>query len=87
MENRNAEKYIERIRLVDDAIALKETKRIPICPQIGALPYVLGKSSYRAAMYDYPEAAQALVDFYQEFQLDATTHTDFVSGMNWRGRP
>ena len=97
MENRNAEKYIERIRLVDDAIALKETKRIPICPQIGALPYVLGKSSYRAAMYDYPEAAQALVDFYQEFQLDATTHTGFVSGkanelarsamIDWPGRP
>ena len=48
-------------------------------------------------MYDYSEASQALVDFYQEFQLDATTHTDFVSGkanelaesamIDWPGRP
>ncbi len=92
-----AEKFQERIQLVEDARDLKEPKRIPICTMFGALPYNLEGSSYRAAMYDYPAATEVLLKFYNEFQPDATTHTAFTSGranelaqstmIDWPGRP
>ena len=63
-----AEKFAKRIQLVEDATALKEPERIPMCPMLGALPYNLEGSSYKAAMYDFPAASEALVKFYQEFQ-------------------
>ena len=92
-----AEKFAKRVQLVEDATALREPERIPMCPMLGALPYNLEGSSYRAAMYNYSEASDALVKFYQEFQPDATTHTGFTSGkanelaqstmIDWPGRP
>lgn len=91
------EKFAKRIQLVEDATALKEPERIPMCPMLGALPYNLEGSSYKAAMYDFPAASEALVKFYQEFQPDAATHTGFTSGkanelagstmIDWPGRP
>lgn len=92
-----AEKFSRRIQLVEDAIALKEPERIPICPMFGALPYNLEGSSYKDAMYNFPAASEALLKFYTEFQPDATTHTAFTSGkanelaqssmIDWPGRP
>lgn len=84
-----AEKFAKRIQLVEDATALKEPERIPMCPMLGALPYNLEGSSYKAAMYDFPAASEALVKFYQEFQPDAATHTGFTSGkaMSLPARP
>ncbi|MDO5424379.1 MAG: uroporphyrinogen decarboxylase family protein [Eubacteriales bacterium] len=92
-----AEKFAKRIQLVEDATALKEPERIPMCPMLGALPYNLKGSSYKDAMYNYPAASEALLKFYQEFQPDATTHTAFTSGranelaqstmIDWPGRP
>lgn len=35
-----AEKFAKRIQLVEDATALKEPERIPMCPMLGALPYI-----------------------------------------------
>lgn len=62
-----AEKFKERIRLVEDARELKEPKRIPICTMFGALPYNLEGSSYRTAMYDYPAATEVLPKFSNEW--------------------
>lgn len=92
-----ADKFAKRIQIVEDAVALKEPERIPICPMWGAAPYNMMGSSYKATMYNYEEASEALVKFYQEFQPDATTHTGFTSGkanelagstmIDWPGRP
>lgn len=92
-----SERFAKRIQLVEDATLLKEPERIPMCPMFGALPYNLMGSSYKAAMYNFDEASDALIRFYQEFQPDATTHTAFTSGkanelarstmIDWPGRP
>lgn len=92
-----AEKFAKRIQLVEDAVALKEPERIPMCPMVGTAPYVLEGASYKDTFYDFPKASEALVKFYEEFQPDATTHTSFTSGkanelaqssmIDWPGRP
>ncbi len=92
-----SERFNKRIKLVEDATLLKEPERIPICPMLGAAPYNMEGSSYKAALYDYDKASEALIKFYQEFQPDATTHTAFTSGkanelaqssmIDWPGRP
>jgi hypothetical protein len=90
-------KFQERIDIVNDAIALREPKRIPICPMWGAAPFRLEGSSYKDLMYNYDKAGQALFDFYTEFEPDATTHGNCSSGraneiaqsqmIDWPGRP
>lgn len=47
------ELFLERIRRVDDAIALKEGDRVPFAPFNSALPYFLYGASFRDSMYDY----------------------------------
>lgn len=101
-ENKKTDKlkkeiFQKRIQLVEDAKNLKEPERIPICPIFGALPYNMEGSSYKASMYDYKEAGEALIKFYQEFQPDAVTSLGFTSGranelaqstmIDWPGRP
>jgi len=93
----NAALFAERIQKVDTAISLKESNSIPVATLVGTLPYVLDGTSFKASMYDYPRASQALINYYQEFQPDATMHTAFTSGraneiaqssmIDWPGRP
>lgn len=93
----NKDLFNERIQLVNDAIALKEGNRIPMTAFISALPYYLYGTNYKASMYDYPTASQAVYQYYQEFQPDAMLHTGFTSGranelaqssmIDWPGRP
>ena len=76
-----AEKFSRRIQLVEDAIALKEPERIPICPMFGALPYNLEGSSYKDAMYNFSGRVRGPAEiFIRNFSRDATTHTAFTSG-------
>lgn len=91
------EKYAKRVQLLEDAIALKEPERVPMVPMIGTVGYNLYGSSYKDALYNYDKAADAMFKFYEEFQPDAQTHNDFVSGranelagtkiIDWPGRP
>lgn len=90
------ELFSRRIAKVEKAVALEEGD-VPIVPMLGALPYSIEGATYKDSMYDYDEASRALVDFYREFQPDATTHTAFTSGkaneiarskmIDWPGRP
>lgn len=90
-------RYNDRIRLVNDNIALKETERVPMCPMLGSAPYNLSGATYKDTLYNFPKATEALVSFYEEFQPDATLHTAFTSGranelaqssmIDWPGRP
>ncbi|SHI85332.1 uroporphyrinogen decarboxylase family protein [Parasporobacterium paucivorans] len=91
------DKFNERIKRVEDSVALKEADRVPIVPMLGALPYFLDNCTYKDSMYNYPRASEALIKFYQDFQPDATTHLAFPSGraneiaqskmIDWPGRP
>ena len=91
------DQFNKRIQRLEDAVALKEGDRIPIVPFVGALPYFLDNTTYKESMYNYPRASQALINFYQDFRPDATTHTAFTSGranelagstmIDWPGRP
>jgi len=90
-------KFAERVKLVDDAIALKSTDRVPCIPFAEALPYFLYGSTWKDSMYDYPKAAEAQLKYYEEFQPDASTVVAFTSGkaqelagsrmIDWPGRP
>lgn len=81
MKKTNAqEKYDERIRIVNEAIELKEPSRIPFCLHIGTAPYTLAGTAYKDTFYDYDRANEALIKYYTEFQPDATTHTAYTSG-------
>lgn len=93
----NEELFAKRIQRVEDAIELKESDCVPMTPFVSTLPYVLDGTSFKATMYDYPRASQALIRYYQDFQPDATMHTAFTSGranelaesgmIDWPGRP
>jgi hypothetical protein len=92
------EAYEKRLKLINDAIALRETERIPICLTPSALPYFLSDgTTYKDSMYDYDRAIDAQVRFYADFQPDAYMSTGFTSGracelagatmIDWPGRP
>jgi hypothetical protein len=92
------EAFAQRLNLVNDAIALRETERIPICLTPSALPYFLsGDTTYKDSMYDYERAIEAQVRYYRDFQPDAYMSTGFTSGracelagatmIDWPGRP
>lgn len=97
MSESNQKLYQERLKRVEDAIALKESDRVPIAPIFGALPYAMEGATYKDSMYNYDRASEALVRFYETFQPDAATHSGFTSGranelaessmIDWPGRP
>lgn len=94
----NEKKYSERLKLVSDAVALRETDRIPICISHGALPYFLSEdTTYKDSMYNYEKATKAQLRYYSEFMPDSYMTTGYTSGkacelaganmIDWPGRP
>ena len=75
------ELYQERAQVVADAIALREPKRVPICPFIGSVAQRYHGSSYRDLYYDYDRAGEAAVQFYREHpQMDCFYGQTMTSG-------
>lgn len=91
--------FSDRIQIIDDAIALKKTDRIPCVPFIESLPYFMSGdgTTNKDGMYNYQKAADATVRFYKDVMPDAYTGTGFSSGksnelagsrmIDWPGRP
>ena len=89
--------YNERLQLVEDTVALRPTKRVPICPFFSSVAQRLNGSSYRDIYYDYDRAGEALLKFYEKYQPDAAIFAGFTSGksneiaqstmIDWPGRP
>lgn len=91
--------FDDRVKIVDDAIALKKTDRVPCVPFIESLPYFFSDdgTTNKDGMYNYSKAAAATVKFYKELMPDAYTGTGFASGISnelagskmidWPGRP
>ena len=98
MELKVEKVYQEKLKRCEDAIALKEPDHVPICPYIGIVPYALDGCSNKDSMYNYPRAAEAIVNFYKKYpMMDASLHKGFNSGranelagstmIDWPGRP
>jgi len=91
-------KFEERLKRVEDAIALKETDRVPVMPFFDGVIQRLYNSSYRNIFYNYREAGEAVLKFYSDYPLcDAHSFSGFTSGkanelagcsmIDWPGRP
>ena len=63
MEEKAKKLYDERVKIMSDAIAMKEPDRIPVAPFLASVVQRLEGSSYRDLYYDYDRAGQAAVDF------------------------
>lgn len=90
----------ERIKRVEDAVALQVPDRVPCVPFAAVLPMYISenKATYKDVMYNYPKAAEAVVKFYKDFPgADAHMFLGFTSGksnetaqtsmIDWPGRP
>ena len=96
--NENAKTlYDTRLKLMNDAIAMKETERVPVAPFFSSVVQRLFGSSYRDIYYDYDNAGRAAVEFYTKYPVDACTGCRFTSGraqelsgisiIDWPGKP
>jgi len=90
--------YEERLKRVNDAIALREADKVPVAPQFSCVIQRLYDSDYKNLYYDYHTAGEAFLKFYSDYpQCDAHSCSGFVSGVSnelagstmidWPGRP
>lgn len=68
-----ADKYNERVQLIEDTIALKETSRVLNAVRVDAYPYYEYGVSIRESITDYEKAVEAYVRFHKEFQPDVAS--------------
>ncbi len=98
VNTKEALKFEERLRRMEDAIALREPDRIPIAPFFSSVIQRLYNSSYKDRYYNFPKAGNAFLQFYKDYPLcDAHYCTGFTSGrsnelagstmIDWPGRP
>lgn len=91
-------KFNKRLQRVNDAIALKETDKIPVVPFFNSVCQRLYGSCYKDLYYNYRKAGDAEIRFYEKYQLcDAHFFEGFKSGIanelagsrmiDWPGRP
>jgi len=67
------QKYDERIGLIEDAMALKETPRLVNATRISSFPFFEYGVSIKEATTDYDKAIDAYVKYHREFQPDIGT--------------
>lgn len=89
--------YNERVQLLNDTVAMKQTSRVPIAPFLGSVVQQFFGSCYKDIYYNYDKAGQAAVDFYSKYPVDAFTGCRFTSGkalelsginiIDWPGKP
>lgn len=91
-------KFNERLQRVENAIALKETDKLPVVPLFNSVIQRLHGSSYKDLYYDHRKAGDALLKFYAQYSIcDAHFFEGFKSGranelagsrmIDWPGRP
>ncbi len=70
MSKSPAEKLEERVRLISDAIALREPSRVPNGIRVNTFPYHAYGVTIREAMTEYQKAVDAYIRYHREFQPD-----------------
>lgn len=97
METQKMDLFNERIQRINDAVALKETAKLPVVPMFDGVMYRLFGSSYRDSYYDFRKCGNAVIKFYEQYPVDAQLWLGFISGkaneiagntfIDWPGRP
>lgn len=70
MEKTSEELYKERLKRVQDAIALKKPDRVPLVPVMEAFPIFYAGITLKEAMNDYDKATKAFDKFNADFEPD-----------------
>ena len=70
MQMTSAEKYAERVQIIEDAVALRESSRVPNGVRVSAFPYYEYGLTIREAMTDYQKGVDANLRYHREFQPD-----------------
>ncbi|MCL2409940.1 MAG: hypothetical protein FWC96_10100 [Oscillospiraceae bacterium] len=96
----NTQLYEERLKRVQDAIALKEPDSVPLVIRVTGAPYFLYEEvggSHATSYYDFDKTAEAFIKFHEEFQPDIRSTPNSQSGpaneilkpamIDWPGRP
>ncbi|MDO4274175.1 MAG: uroporphyrinogen decarboxylase family protein [Eubacteriales bacterium] len=96
----NEEKYNERLKRVEDAIAMKKTDRVPCMPFIQTYPFIHNGHSMAEVMYDADKAAEDLKKYLVEYEPDMAIHFGSmfcgqgamleklgINWLQWAGRP
>ncbi|SHI03680.1 hypothetical protein SAMN02745823_02065 [Sporobacter termitidis DSM 10068] len=97
-EAQKAAAFTERLQRVNNAIALKESDKMPIVPLFNSVIQRLYGSSYKDLYYNHRQAGDAVLKFYAQYpQCDAHFFEGFKSGVanelagsrmiDWPGRP
>lgn len=92
--------YDERMKRIDDAMALREPDRVPIIPFPGTYVYTRYGYTMSEVMYDVEKARDGLRKYVTEYEPDmATNYSSFFAGqgnmleklginwLQWAGRP
>ena len=90
--------FNERLKRVNDAIALREPDKVPIAPFFSCAIQRLYGSDYKNRFYDFTAASEAYIKFYNDYPLcDAHYCSAFSNGLSnelagptmidWPGRP
>jgi uroporphyrinogen-III decarboxylase len=77
------QEYDERSKRISDAIALKETDRVPIGLSFQAFPYYWAGCTVQDAIHDYRKAGAALDKFYGHFKPDIGFDTILMYHINY----
>ena len=94
----NSALFSERLRRVEDAIALREPDKLPLAPFFASVVQRFYDSDYRSLYYDFEKAENAFLEFYRDYPLcDVHMCSGFTSGranelagstmIDWPGRP
>ena len=91
------EMYDYRVKVVNEAIALKEPDHVPVAPMLSCVPYFLFGSSFKESMYEYEKAEDSVVRFFERYHPDAHNFNPHRSGLanelagsnmiDWPGKP
>ena len=66
----NSKKFEERLKRVNDAIALKEPDRVPCIPQAQTYPYLRAGFTMAEIMYDTEKAKDSIRKYLREYEPD-----------------
>lgn len=96
----NKQKFNEKNKRIDDALAMKVPDRVPCIPQAQTFPFINAGYTMAEVMYDTTKAKDAVRKYLKEFDPDSTVGYDIVfagqgplmekigiNWLQWAGRP
>lgn len=95
-----ANKYMQKRKRIEDAIALKEPDQIPLCPSVETYPFIHAGYTMADILYDIEKAKDAMIRYIDEYDPDSVFGYEWVNigmgpifekgkpkNMRWAGSP